>query len=115
MFPFFSPVELSFSGMALRVTNIRHAAQDTRGDRDFEGVFTFRARFYNGRRECVVGGRIERTKRKYEFCMLFLATRRYPRSRGAESSKEIENGDFLVIQGAENAHFGSERPNPMKI
>ena len=100
--------------MALRVTKVKDAAQDTPGDRDFEGVFTFRARFYNGRRECVVGGRIERTKRKYEFCMLLPATRRYPWGHGAEGSKEIEKAEFLIIQGDGNAHFSPERPNPIK-
>ena len=100
--------------MALRVTKVKDAAQDTPGDRDFEGVLTFRARFYNGRRECVVGGRIERTKKRNEFCMLLPAMRRYPRSHGAESSKEIDEAEILVIQGSENAYFRSERSNPIK-
>jgi len=33
---------------------------------------------------------------------------------GTKSSEKIEKAEFLVFQGTENAHFGPERPNPIK-
>ena len=62
----------------------------------------------------VASSRIEWTEIKYEFCKLLSAMRRYLRCHGAESSKEIEKAEFLVFQGAGDAHFGPERPKPMK-
>ena len=63
---------------------------------------------------CVVGCRIERTKKKYEFCTLVTVLWRSRRSHGATISERIEKVDFLAFQRCGNASFRPERPYQLK-
>ena len=52
-------------------------------------------------RDCVVGGRIEPTRKNRAFGTLLTFGPRSGRSRGAKVPKKVENFEFLRVQGAE--------------
>ena len=62
----------------------------------------------------VVGWTIEETRKKLIFCMFLIVLLSIRRRRGAKSLKNFEKLDVLVVPGAENVYFRSERPNPIK-